>query len=156
MQKVWAKQTGFTIVELLIVVIVIAILAAITIVSYNGITKQANDSAVQSDLTSVSKQFMMYRTEKGDLPKGSTQLATLDIRLSKGAYDRGMYNGTDWYNVVYCWPNTADPETFAIVAKSKSGAVFQAKNGSVTKLGLLWITAITATGFTTMMRGRHT
>jgi prepilin-type N-terminal cleavage/methylation domain-containing protein len=34
-------RQGFTIVELLIVVIVIAILAAITIVAYNGITNRA-------------------------------------------------------------------------------------------------------------------
>ncbi|MCB8045019.1 prepilin-type N-terminal cleavage/methylation domain-containing protein [Microbacterium oxydans] len=34
-------QRGFTIVELMIVVVVIAILAAITIVAYNGIQKRA-------------------------------------------------------------------------------------------------------------------
>ena len=39
---------GFTIVELLIVVVVIAILAAITIVSYNGISNRAKSSAVQA------------------------------------------------------------------------------------------------------------
>ena len=45
----WArKQTGFTIVELLIVVVVIAILAAITIVSYNGITERSRMSVAQS------------------------------------------------------------------------------------------------------------
>lgn len=45
----WAKkQTGFTIVELLIVVVVIAILAAITIVSYNGISERARVSAAAS------------------------------------------------------------------------------------------------------------
>ena len=33
----WAKQAGFTIVELLIVIVVIAILAAITIVAYNNV-----------------------------------------------------------------------------------------------------------------------
>jgi len=40
------KQSGFTIVELLIVVVVIAILAAITIVAYNGIQNRAKSSAV--------------------------------------------------------------------------------------------------------------
>ena len=43
-----AKNQGFTIVELLIVVVVVAILAAITIVSYNGITNRANTSAAAS------------------------------------------------------------------------------------------------------------
>lgn len=60
----WAsrkKQTGFTIVELLIVVVVIAILAAITIVAYNGITNRAKDSAVRSTLTSTAKKIEAYR-----------------------------------------------------------------------------------------------
>jgi general secretion pathway protein G len=39
------KQTGFTIVELLIVIVVIGILAAITLVAYNGLQDRANDSA---------------------------------------------------------------------------------------------------------------
>lgn len=44
------RGKGFTIVELLIVVVVIAILAAITVVSYNGITAQAEDSALKTAL----------------------------------------------------------------------------------------------------------
>jgi prepilin-type N-terminal cleavage/methylation domain-containing protein len=44
----WAKQTGFTIVELLIVVVVIAILAAITLVSFNGITERARVSTASN------------------------------------------------------------------------------------------------------------
>ena len=35
------EQTGFTIVELLIVIVVISILAAITIVAYNGVQERA-------------------------------------------------------------------------------------------------------------------
>lgn len=42
--KSWAKQTGFTIVELLIVIVVIGILAAIVIVAYNGIQTRANNT----------------------------------------------------------------------------------------------------------------
>jgi prepilin-type N-terminal cleavage/methylation domain-containing protein len=42
-------KSGFTIVELLIVIVVIGILAAITIVAYNGIQDRANDTSVKSD-----------------------------------------------------------------------------------------------------------
>ena len=38
------KQTGFTIVELLIVIVVIGILAAITIVAFNGVQQRARDA----------------------------------------------------------------------------------------------------------------
>jgi len=54
---------GFTIVELLIVVVVIAILAAITIVSYNGITKQANEASRDSTIAQWKKQASLYKIE---------------------------------------------------------------------------------------------
>ena len=56
-------QKGFTIVELLIVVVVIAILAAITIVSYNGITNRANASAAASTAASLQKKAELYAAD---------------------------------------------------------------------------------------------
>ncbi len=56
-------QKGFTIVELLIVVVVIAILAAITIVSYNGITNRANASAAASSAATVQKKAELYASD---------------------------------------------------------------------------------------------
>lgn len=54
----WERQPGrgFTIVELLIVVVVIAILATITIVSYNGITENARISSAKAFATQVYKR----------------------------------------------------------------------------------------------------
>jgi len=62
------QSKGFTIVELLIVIVVIAILAAITIVSYNGITKQARQSALQSGLKQVATQIATYRAFNNSYP----------------------------------------------------------------------------------------
>jgi len=56
-------QKGFTIVELLIVVVVIAILAAITIVSYNGITNRANASSAKSNAAGVQKKAELYAAD---------------------------------------------------------------------------------------------
>ena len=63
-----SRQTGFTIVELLIVIVVIAILAAITIVAYNGIQARAKDSRVQSDIQSVAKKIELYAVDNGSYP----------------------------------------------------------------------------------------
>lgn len=56
-------QRGFTIVELLIVVVIIAILAAITIVAYNGIQARAKTSSAQSTANSVAKKAEIYNTD---------------------------------------------------------------------------------------------
>src|SRR5476651_2591158 len=49
------NSSGFTIVELLVVIVVIGILAAITIVSYTGISNKASIASLQSDLENASK-----------------------------------------------------------------------------------------------------
>ncbi len=59
---------GFTIVELLVVIVVIGILAAITIVSYSGISRRANIASLESDLSSNSKLLKMYYAEYGFYP----------------------------------------------------------------------------------------
>ena len=63
------KQTGFTIVELLIVVVVIGILAAITIVAYNGIKKRAVVSQTTSELSVLNKAIAAYRAVYGIYPE---------------------------------------------------------------------------------------
>ncbi len=65
------KQTGFTIVELLIVIVVIGILAAITIVAYGGIQARARDSQRQSDVRAITKALELYYTDNGRYPGGS-------------------------------------------------------------------------------------
>lgn len=59
---------GFTIVELLIVIVVIGILAAITIVSYTGVQRRAVEATLSADLTSASQQLKMYQVTYGSFP----------------------------------------------------------------------------------------
>lgn len=65
----WVKNRqlkGFTIVELLIVIVVIAILAAITIVAFSGVQSRARDSTRKSDLSNAAKQLKLYLVTNGD------------------------------------------------------------------------------------------
>ena len=65
-------KAGFTIVELLIVIVVIAILAAITIVAFNGIQQRARLSQVQSGVNQYVKALMQYAVENNSYPIPAT------------------------------------------------------------------------------------
>lgn len=59
---------GFTIVELLVVIVVIGILASITIISYSNINQRAIVASIKSDLASSSTKFKMFQTFYGVYP----------------------------------------------------------------------------------------
>ena len=61
-------QRGFTIVELLIVIVIIGVLAAIVIVAYNGIQSRARDTSRDSAVVSLKKSLEVYRTLNGTYP----------------------------------------------------------------------------------------
>lgn len=59
---------GFTIVELLIVIVVIAILAAVTVVAYNGIQTRAENTKTTQGVTAYVRGILMYATSNGTYP----------------------------------------------------------------------------------------
>ena len=62
------KPQGFTIVELLIVIVVIAILAAITIVAYNGVQNRAKTTSAQSLANNIVKKAEVYNQINSSYP----------------------------------------------------------------------------------------
>ena len=64
-------STGFTIVELLIVIVIIGILAAISIVAYNGISKNARNTARLQELRQWERSIQLYRAQYGQDPRPS-------------------------------------------------------------------------------------
>lgn len=111
-------QKGFTIVELLIVIVVIGILAAIVIVAFNGVQNRANDTTVKADLTSFGKKLEMIKIDatSGVYPFASaTGIGAHGFKASKDAYAAGN-------NLLYC--RAPDGDDYAIIARSKSQAAF--------------------------------
>ena len=89
MKQRWAP--GFTIVELLIVVVVIAILVAITVVSYNGITKQTAEAAVKSHLNDVAAQMRLELHDSyafpSTLPANLTATSNVTVQVKSAGVE---------------------------------------------------------------------
>ena len=66
--KASTASRGFTIIELLIVIVIIGILVAITAVAYNGVTKQAKEATAKSDLKQASTQLELDKAKNGTYP----------------------------------------------------------------------------------------
>lgn len=94
-----SARHGFTIVELLIVVVVIAILAAITIVAFSGVREKATLSAASVNLSNVAKAMATYQALNGELPADSSvgipgEIAELMGRGTSDIVDTGLWEGS--------------------------------------------------------------
>ena len=120
-------NSGFTIVELLIVIVIIGILAAIVIVAYNGIQTTATENSVKTDLQANLKVMRLAAV-------GSTYpvpAPSLGLKFNK------TYYATGGSNLVYC-RNTSNTEAALAVALT-SGKKFVASTvNGVTEMTTGW------------------
>lgn len=65
------RQAGFTIVELLIVVVIISIVAAISIATYTGIQVRARDSMRTDAIAKIKKSLELYKIDNGRYPSAT-------------------------------------------------------------------------------------
>jgi prepilin-type N-terminal cleavage/methylation domain-containing protein len=110
------NKSGFTIVELLIVIVVIAVLAAISIVAYTGVQQKTRTSAVSSALSQANKKLATYMVENNSYPP---DLTTINI------------NDTSSMSYQYSVNNSANPATYCITA-TNGNISYKASSASTT------------------------
>jgi prepilin-type N-terminal cleavage/methylation domain-containing protein len=69
------KRRGFTLIELMVVIAIIIILAAVAIPNYLNMTERAKKSRVASDMNAVATALESYKTDWANYPKSSTAVA---------------------------------------------------------------------------------
>lgn len=99
------RANGFTIVELVVVIVVIGILAAITVVSYRGIQTNARITSITSDLASNAKKLDVKKVSNPNrhYPTTTPEILAVKLEFAKDPYK--------W--ILYC----TDGTTYKIAAR---------------------------------------
>lgn len=95
---------GFTIVELLIVIVVIAVLAAIVIITFNGVSNRAYVGRTQSELGSMGKAIQLFQANNGRYPADVSRGIPAEITpYINGSADN--WPNAPWPGSVYDYDN---------------------------------------------------
>lgn len=105
-----ANNNGFTIVELLIVIIVIGILATLILVAYSNFADQAKAATAKNDLEQITKQLNLYKENLGG---GVSYPAD----MSSVSYSSGS-------TVQYSVNNTTIPATYCVTVTNGTKSFF--------------------------------
>jgi prepilin-type N-terminal cleavage/methylation domain-containing protein len=133
------KQQGFTIVELLIVIVVIGILAALVITTFTGIQQKARDTERTTDIKALHGQIEAYYAQNGYYPQLSdvttTNLRGLDagalvdpkggsIQATSDATHYG-YTPTQSDGTTACTTAAKDCAKYKLIATLEGGGTFE-------------------------------
>jgi general secretion pathway protein G len=122
------RQSGFTLVELLVVLAIISILASMAVVQYRNSIQLANEGVLKTNLVRMRDAIDQYYADKGKYPASLDALVT-DHYLRKIPEDP-FTKSSDTWQTVPAEPDPANPSADPGIYDVKSGATGQALDGS--------------------------
>ena len=95
MKRLHKNQKGFTLVELMVVVVIIGILVAIAIPVYNSVQGNAQQNACDATVRTLNGASTMFNAEKGDFPRSVDDLVPGYILEKPSCPTTGEYSVTN-------------------------------------------------------------
>lgn len=118
-------EPGFTLVELLVVIVVIGILASVSIVAYSGVTDRARLNASLANANAISKAASTVLALTGAVPATSAVSTTVVTNLNAGDAKFTLPTGTTVTNVT-----ATSYTTYSYRTKSTTGFCVGYWNGT--------------------------
>lgn len=117
---------GFTLIELMLVLVILSILAAIVVPKFSGRTEQARQTAAQTQLSSFGTALDAFEVDNGFFPKGRSGLNDLvqqsrDAQNWKGPYLKDIPNDPWQHPYVYECPGKHNPASYDLYSAGPDG-----------------------------------
>lgn len=121
------RQRAFTLIELLLVLVILGILAAIVVPKFAGRTEQARLTAAQSQISTFGTALDAFEVDMGYYPKGKSGLNDLVVSPRDGQNWKGPYMKNDipldpWGNAyIYEYPGKRNAKSYDLMSMGPDG-----------------------------------
>lgn len=127
MKRQSTRQSAFTLIELLLVLVILGVLAALVVPKITGRSQQAREVAAKTDISTISNAINRFEIDTGRLPsteEGVNALLSTPAGLSgwRGPYfERGMPKDPWGNDYLYRQPGQRNPTGFDLSSAGADG-----------------------------------